>query len=74
MQGLENFFRYWPLLPIGWRIVQNLPQRRSKTTNTAPTSLLVQHKQEANPLNAQLFSTCDYSKLQKYAANIIKPL
>ncbi len=47
--GLGNFFRYWNLLPIGWRIMQNLHQRRRKTTNTAPTDL-VQHKQQANPL------------------------
>jgi hypothetical protein len=46
-QGLEDFFRFPPLLPIGWRIVQILRQRRRKTTNTAPTS---QDKQHANPL------------------------
>jgi hypothetical protein len=38
-QGLGNFFRYWPLFPIGWRIVQILRQRRRKTINTAPTLL-----------------------------------
>jgi hypothetical protein len=38
-QGLVDFFRYRPLLPIDWRIVQILRQRRRKTTNTAATSL-----------------------------------
>ncbi len=38
-QGLEHFFSYRPLLPIGWRIVHILRQRRRKTTNTAPTTL-----------------------------------
>jgi hypothetical protein len=48
-QGLVDFFRYRPLLPIGWRIVQILRQRRRKTTNTAPTTLSV-IKHQANPL------------------------
>jgi hypothetical protein len=38
-QGLVDFFRYRPLLPIGLRIVQILLQRRRITTNTAPTTL-----------------------------------
>ncbi len=38
-QGLADFFRYRPLLPIGWKTVQILRQRRRKTTNTAPTTL-----------------------------------
>jgi hypothetical protein len=38
-QGLGDFFRYRPLLSIGYRIVQILRQRRRKTTNTAPTTL-----------------------------------
>jgi hypothetical protein len=38
-QGLVDFFKYLPLLPIGWRIVQILCQCRRKTTNTAPTTL-----------------------------------
>jgi hypothetical protein len=37
--GLGHFFRYRPLLPIDWWIVQILRQRRRKTTNTAPTTL-----------------------------------
>jgi hypothetical protein len=48
-QGVADFFRYdWPLLPIGWRIVQILRQPQRKTTKTAPT-LLVQYKHQANP-------------------------
>jgi hypothetical protein len=39
-QDLVDFFRYRPLLPIGWRIVQILRQRREKRTNTAPTKNL----------------------------------
>jgi hypothetical protein len=46
-QGLGHFFRYHPLLSIGWRIVQILRQHQRKTANTAPT---VQYKQQANPL------------------------
>ncbi len=38
-QGLVDFLRYRPLLPIGLRIAQILHQRRRKTTNTAPTIL-----------------------------------
>jgi hypothetical protein len=38
-QGLVDFFRYRPLLPIGWRIVQILRQHGRKTTNIAPTTL-----------------------------------
>jgi hypothetical protein len=37
-QGLVDFFRYQPLLPIGWMTAQILRQRRKKTTNTAPTT------------------------------------
>ncbi len=29
-QGLGHFFRYWPLLPIGWRTVQIVHQCRKK--------------------------------------------
>jgi hypothetical protein len=38
-QGFVGFFRYRPLLPIGWRIEHILRQRRRKTTNTATTVL-----------------------------------
>jgi hypothetical protein len=37
--GLGHFIWYRPLLPIGWRIVHILRQRRRKTTNTVPTIL-----------------------------------
>ncbi len=57
-QGLRHFFRYRPLLPIGWRTVQILHQRWRKRTNTAPP-LLVHHKQQANPL----LSTHNYNPL-----------
>jgi hypothetical protein len=48
-QGLEHFFRYLPLLSIGWNIVQILRQRRRKTP-IQRQQLLVQYKQQANPL------------------------
>ncbi len=39
-QGLGHFFfKYRPLLPIGWRIVKILRQRLRKITNTARTPL-----------------------------------
>jgi hypothetical protein len=38
-QDLVDFFRYRPFLPIGWRIVQILRQRRGKTTNAGPNIL-----------------------------------
>ncbi len=38
-QSLGHFFRYRPLLLIGWRIVQILRQRRRITTHAAPTTL-----------------------------------
>ncbi len=37
-QGLGDFYRYRPLLPIGWRIVQILRQHRRKAASTAPTN------------------------------------
>jgi hypothetical protein len=43
-QGLVDFFRYRPLLPIGWRIVQILRQTIQRQL------VLVQYKQQANPL------------------------
>jgi hypothetical protein len=68
-QGLADFFRYRPLLPIGWRIVQILRQCQRKTTNTVPTmpTNLVQYKQQANPL----LSMNNYSPLviSKYDKN-----
>jgi hypothetical protein len=38
-QGLGDFFRYRPLFPIGWRIVQILRQCLRKTTNTVQRQL-----------------------------------
>jgi hypothetical protein len=38
-QGLVDFLRKGPLLPIGWMIVPILCQRRKKTSNKAPTTL-----------------------------------
>ncbi len=44
-QGLGHFFRYRPLLPIGWRIVQTLfGGKRAKQRQP----LLVQYKRQAN--------------------------
>ncbi len=59
-QGLGDFFRYRPLFPIGWRIVQILRQRRRKTTNTAPTTLNAgQAASQSTFISEQLNSTCD---------------
>jgi hypothetical protein len=58
--GLVDFFRYRPLLPIGWRIVQILRQRRRKTTNSAPTTLsAIQAASQSTFVNTQLYATCD---------------
>jgi hypothetical protein len=59
-QDLVDFFRYWPLLPIGRRIVQVLRQRRRKTTNTAPiTFSAMQAASQSIFINEQLYSTCN---------------
>jgi hypothetical protein len=59
-QGLEDFFRYRSLLPIGWRIVQILRQHRRKTTNTAPTTnSAIQAASQSTFIKEQLYSTCD---------------
>ncbi len=60
-QGLAHFFRYRSLLLIGW-IVQILRQPRSKTTNTAPTTL--------SAIQAASRSTFIIAQLD----NIIKPM
>jgi hypothetical protein len=55
-----HFFRYRPLLLIGWRIVQILRHHRRKTTNTAPTALSpIQAASQSTFINAQLYSTWD---------------
>ncbi len=52
-QGLGHFFRYRPLLPIGWRIVQILRQRWRKTRTTAPTTLsAIQAASQSTFINA----------------------
>jgi hypothetical protein len=52
--GLGHIFRYWPLLPIGWRVVQILHQRRKKTTNTALTTLsAIQASSQSTFINEQ---------------------
>ncbi len=59
-QGLDNCFRYRPLLLIGWRIVQILHQLRRKMTNTAPTTLIaIQESGQSTFINEQLSSTCN---------------
>jgi hypothetical protein len=37
--GLRHFLRYRPLLPIGWRAVQIVRQRRRKMTALTPFTL-----------------------------------
>ncbi len=48
-QGLIDFCRYRFLLPIGWRSVPILRQRRRKTTNTAPTTLSATQASSQSP-------------------------
>jgi hypothetical protein len=48
-QCLVDFFRYRPLLPNGWRIVQILRHAAGKRTIQRQL-LLVQYKQQADPL------------------------
>ncbi len=47
-QHLVDFFRYRPLLPIGWRIVQLLRYARGQQ-QIQRKLLLVEYKQQANP-------------------------
>jgi hypothetical protein len=54
------------LLPIGWRIVQILRQRRGKTTNTAPATLnAIKEASQSTFINEQFYSTCDWQEKQK---------
>jgi hypothetical protein len=59
--GLGHFFRYRPLLPIGWGTVQIVRQKPEENDKIQRQPVLVQYKQPANPLNikAQLYSTYD---------------
>jgi hypothetical protein len=51
----ETFLQVRTLLPIGWRVVQILRQRRRKTTNTAPTTRsAIRTASQPNFINAQL--------------------
>ncbi len=74
-QGLLDFFRYRPLLPIGWRNVEILRQRRRKTTNTAPTTLsAIQAASQYTFVNTQLYSTLVISRNDKNKQlTVIKP-
>ncbi len=55
-RGLGHFFRYQPLFPIGWRIVQILSKHRRKTNNTTPTTLSeVQAASQSIFINAPLY-------------------
>jgi hypothetical protein len=55
-RGFGTLFRNWPLL----HIVQSLRQRRWKTTNTAPTTLIaIQAASQSTFSNEQLSTTCD---------------
>jgi hypothetical protein len=58
------------LLPIGWRIVQILRQRRRKSTNTAPTTLGAIQTSSKSTLSMNNYTPL----VQKSAANIIKPM
>jgi hypothetical protein len=57
-QSLGHFFRYRPLLHIGWwtvQIVREVRQRRRKMTNTAPTTLgAIYAASQSTFFNAQL--------------------
>ncbi len=64
-QGLGYFFRYRPLLPIGWRIAQILRQRPRKSTNTAPATL--------SAIQASSKSTLSMNNYTPLVINIIKP-
>jgi hypothetical protein len=55
--GLVDSFRYRPLIPIDWSIVQILHQRQRKTTNTAPTTLSeIQASCQSTFINEQSYS------------------
>jgi hypothetical protein len=49
-QGMGHFFRYRPLFPIGWRIVQILRQNAGGKQPIQRQLLLVQYKQQTKPL------------------------
>ncbi len=49
-QGMGHFFRYRPLLRIGWRTVPSVRELRRKMTFIQLQPLLAQCKQQANSL------------------------
>jgi hypothetical protein len=56
-QGLDHFISHWPMLPIGWRILQAVRQRQGKLTNETPFPLGERHLQQAK----QLLSLVNYT-------------
>jgi hypothetical protein len=62
-QGLVDFFRYWPVLPIGWRIEQIIRQRLRKTTSTAPTTLTA--------IQAASQSTIEYNRIDLFPSTTV---
>jgi hypothetical protein len=57
-QHLVDLYRYRPLLPIGWRIVQIFRQRQ--VTNTAPTTLsAIQVASQSAFMNEHIYFSCD---------------
>jgi hypothetical protein len=55
-----HFFRYRPVLLIGWRIGQIVRQRWKKMTNTSPTTLnAIQAESQPTFIKSQFYSTCD---------------
>jgi hypothetical protein len=56
-QGVGHVFRYRPLLPIAWMIVQIIRQRRRKTTNTATATFsAIPASSQSTFVDAQLYS------------------
>ncbi len=73
-QGMGYFFRYWPLLPIGWGNVEILRQRRRITTNTAPTTLsAIQAASQSTFIKYTIILHVWLAGMSKKAANIITP-
>ncbi len=55
-----HFFRYRPVLLIGWRTGQIVRQRQRKKTNTSPTTLnAIQAESQPTFIKSQFYSTCD---------------
>ncbi len=72
--GQQGFFWYRPLLPIGWRIVQILRQRRRRTTNTAPTTICaIQAAGQSTFVNTPYTPLVISRNEKNKKLNIIKP-